>query len=407
MELKAGFKQTEVGMIPEDWDAVPLAQITSHIGDGLHGTPIYSPTGAYFFINGNNLVDGKIVSTSDTKSVDVSEYIKHKKPLVSNSILMSINGTVGNLALFDGEPVILGKSTAYLNVKLNFSKLLVYYSLQTELVDRQFFDGLTGSTIGNLGLTTIRQTQIPIPSTRAEQEAIAEALRDADALVESLDQLITKKRNLKQAAMQQLLTGQTRLPGFSGEWEVKRLADVFTISAGKTKSAYVETGGRYWVVDMGSVSTDGKLIVSKSTNFHGDFLAAGDLVMPKDDIGGGGIIGRVGYIDADMAYVLGDHVYRLTAIGGNSLFLSYAINGHKINSALRKKVIGSAQLGLGRKSVEDQEIPFPTCEEQTAIATILSDMDTELAELESRLAKARHIKQGMMQELLTGRIRLL
>jgi type I restriction enzyme, S subunit len=232
-------------------------------------------------------------------------------------------------------------------------------------------------------------------------------LSDIDTLLAKLDTLIAKKRNIKQATMQQLLTGQSRLPGFSGEWELKRLGDVFKISAGKSKSAYITDAGQYWIVDMGSVSIRGKLIVSKATSYGFDFLQTGDLVMPKDDIGGGGIIGRVGYIDADNKYILGDHVYRLTALCGNSLFLSYVINGYKTNSELRKKVIGSAQLGLGRKSVDTQEIPFPSIGEQTAIATVLSDMDIELATLETLRDKTQALKQGMMQELLTGRIRLV
>jgi len=148
-------------------------------------------------------------------------------------------------------------------------------------------------------------------------------------------------------------------------------------------------------------------MVSKPTNYSGDFLNTGDLVMPKDDIGGGNIIGRVGYIDANDTYVLGDHVYRLSANIGDSLFLSYVINSHRINSDLRKKVIGSAQLGLGRKSVIEQEVEFPPLLEQTAIAAILSDMDTEIASLEQKRDKTRLMKQGMMQELLTGRIRLV
>ena len=105
--------------------------------------------------------------------------------------------------------------------------------------------------------------------------------------------------------------------------------------------------------------------------------------------------------------MLGDHVYRLTANMGNPLFLSYVINGHRMNTELRKKVIGSAQLGLGRKSVEEQEVPFPPHDEQTAIAAILFDMDAEVTALEAKLAKTRQLKQGMMQELLTGRIRLV
>ncbi len=158
---------------------------------------------------------------------------------------------------------------------------------------------------------------------------------------------------------------------------------------------------------MGPVSTQGTLIASKQTDFKGDFLEYGDLVMPKDDIGGGKIIGRVALINQSDKYVLGDHVYRLRNVQGNSLFLSYLINSHQVNSGLKKKVIGSAQLGLGRKSIEEQIMTVPPLDEQQAIAAILSDMDAEIAALERKRDKTRLLKQGMMQELLTGRTRLL
>jgi type I restriction enzyme S subunit len=255
--------------------------------------------------------------------------------------------------------------------------------------------------------TQLLKSVVTIVPTESEQRAISTVLSDTDALIESLDRLIAKKQDVKQATMQQLLTGKTRLPGFSGEWEVKRLGEVFAISAGSSKSAYISAEGDYWICDMGSVSTEGQLIVSKRTSYRGDFLLAGDLIMPKDDIGGGKIIGKVGHIDQDDTYILGDHVYCLRAREGDSRFLTYRINSYETNSALRKKVIGSAQLGLGRKSVEEQEILFPSPTEQTAIATILSDLDAEIAALEARRDKTRALKQGMMQELLTGKTRLV
>lgn len=406
MELKPGYKQTEVGVIPEDWTAVTLEAATTHIGDGLHGTPVYTRNADYYFINGNNLSHGKIIITPDTQTVDQKEFAQHRKPLSNRSILMSINGTIGNLGLFQDQSLVLGKSAAYLNVRTDVSKLYVYHVLQSSCVRQQFFDGLTGSTIGNLGLSAIRSTYIPLPLSDSEQASIAKALGDTDDLLYSLDQLLIKKRSIKQAAMQELLTGKRRLPGFEGEWEVKRLGDVFLISAGKSKSSFVVPGGDYWVVDMGSVTTRGQLAVSKQTNFCGDFLKIGDLIMPKDDIGGGNIIGRVGYIDANTKYVLSDHVYCLRAKEGDPRFLAYMINSHSINSSLRKKVIGTAQLGLGRRSVMDQEIPFPEPVEQSVIAAILSDIDAEITALEARREKFRELKKGMMQELLTGRIRL-
>ena len=265
---------------------------------------------------------------------------------------------------------------------------------------------MVGSTQVHITNAAFRSAKVPLPSL-AEQRAIAEALSDIDALLAELDRLLAKKRDLMKAVMQQLLTGQTRLPGFRGKWEMKRLGEVFRISVGTSKSAFIVENGDYWICDMGSVSTTGRLIVSKRTNYRGDFLAVGDLIMPKDDIGGGNIIGKVGYIDADETYVLSDHVYHLRAMEGNSLFLAYVINSYSTNRELRKKVIGSAQLGLGRKSVTEQEIQFPPAEEQSAIASFLSDMDAELTALEARSDKTRALKQGMMQELLTGKTRLV
>ncbi len=411
MEVKSGdcppgYKQTEVGVIPEEWEIKPLFSLSTEIGDGIHSTPNYIKSSEFYFVNGNNLVNDRISITDSTMCVSESEYKTLRKNLTDRTLLLSINGTIGNLAFYNGEQVVLGKSAAYINVAKTGSRTFISYCLKNRPTSLFFENELTGTTIRNLSLQSLRNTPVPLPPTIEEQRAIAGALSDVDALIGALDQLIAKKLNLKQAAMQQLLTGQKRLPSFHGEWGVKRLGDVFSISAGKSKSAYVVIGGRYWVVDMGSVSRDGRLIVSKGTNYQGDFLKAGDLVMPKDDIGGGNIIGKVGYIDADDTYVLGDHVYCLRANVGDPLFLCYVINGHKTNNALRKKVIGSAQLGLGRKSVEEQEIPFPLPTEQTAIAEVLSDMDAELAALTQRRDKTRAIKQGMMQELLTGRVRL-
>ena len=263
-----------------------------------------------------------------------------------------------------------------------------------------------GDAVVHIYINNLAQVQIELPPIE-EQRAIAEVLSDVDGLINALDALIAKKRAIKQATMQQLLTGKTRLPSFSGAWETKRLRDLFSIRAGSSKSQYIKQGGGYIIVDMGSVSTDGRLIISKHTDYEGDFLKEGDLAMPKDDIGGGKIIGKVAYIDANNLYVLGDHVYALRLIKGFPKFFSYLINRYETNSSLKSKVGGSAQLGLSRKAVEEQEVPVPIHKEQRAIATVLSDMDAEIAALEHRRDKTIAIKQGMMQQLLTGKVRLL
>ena len=193
---------------------------------------------------------------------------------------------------------------------------------------------------------------------------------------------------------------------FSGEWETKRLGEIISIRTGSSKSRYIQQGGRYIIVDMGSVSTHGQLIISKYTDYAADFLKEGDLVMPKDDIGGGKIIGKVAYIDANDRYVLGDHVYALRLKEDSPKFFSYLINRHQTNSSLKSKVGGSAQLGLSRKAVEEQEVPVPDILEQRAIAEVLSDIDGLINALDALITKKRAIKQATMQQLLTGKTRL-
>jgi len=408
MRVAKGYKQTEVGVIPEDWDVVPLATLTSEIGDGIHATPIYSAAGGYFFINGNNLRDGKIFVPEETKTVDHSEFKKHRKYLGDGSILMSINGTIGNLGLFAGEAVVLGKSAAYINVKASVSKLFVYQCLQTELVKRQFIDGLTGTTIKNLGLATVRNTEIAFPPTKAEQEAIAEALSDADALIESLEQLLAKKRQIRQGAMQELLTSKKRLPGFSGEWEVRRLGDVIEkFVGGGTPSRSIP---HFWgdeipwvtVKDFATFNphhsqeaitrvglhNSASHLIPKGTLITSTRMALGKAVIYKADVA----------INQDLKAL-----FPTPVLATQYLYFWFQYHCQSIDELGS----GSTVKGISLPDLKKIEFQLPPLPEQTAIATVLTEMDAELAALEAKLAKARQIKQGMMQELLTGRIRLV
>lgn len=411
--VPAGYKRTEVGVIPEDWAVCDIGDFKPFVTSGSRGwADYYSNRGSTFLRITNMSRDSICVDLSDLKLVnlppDSTEGVRTQ--LQDGDLLVSITADIGIIAFVDAsvpKPAYINQHIALVRLdpaKVD-SKFLSYF-LASEGAQRFFRASTDQGAKAGMNLANVREIKAAFP-VLAEQRAIASALSDVDALLVGLDQLIAKKRDLKQAAMQQLLTGNNyRLPGFTTKWETKQLGEIFSISAGRSKTAHIVDAGRFWIVDMGSVSAKGRLVVSKATNYHGDFLDAGDLVMPKDDIGGGNIIGKVGYIDADKTYVLGDHVYRLSPKMGDSKYLSYAINGYQTNSELRKKVIGSAQLGLGRRSVNEQEVSFPPLEEQTALATILSDMDAELATLEARRDKTRELKQGMMQALLTGRIRL-
>ena len=398
----------------KDWKIERLGNLIKIKGGVAFSSEYFGDDGSILLTPGNFKLEGGLYfNQKNTKRysgpIKKNHYLDPGALVVVMTDLTPNCQLLGKPAFVTHDEILLHNQRIGLVILTGKSVTLDYLYLHflSEQHEKWMKESATGSTVRHTSNSKIYNGLVAIPGSLSEQQRITSALSDMDALIRGLDKLIIKKRDIQQAAMQQLLTGKSRLPGFSGEWEAKQLGEVFSISTGKSKSAHITNHGNYWIVDMGSVSTDGKLVVSKSTDFKADLLNNGDLVMPKDDIGGGGIIGRVGYIDANETYVLGDHVYRLQANYGNPLFLSFAINGYRINSELKKKVIGSAQLGLGRKSVEEQEISLPSIEEQTAIATILSDMDTELATLEARRDKARQIKQGMMQELLTGRIRLI
>ena len=412
-DLLPGYKQTEVGVIPEEWNAVPMEAITTHIGDGLHGTPIYASNGDFFFLNGNNLQEGKIVVTSETRSVNHSEFTKYQKPLSHRSILMSINGTIGNIGLFNGERVVLSKSAAYINVKPDVSRQFIYHFLQTEIVRQQFLDGLTGSTIGNLGLATIRRTQIALPPTVVEQRAIAKALSDMDALLEGLDQLIAKKRDIKQATMQQLLTGKMRLPGFHDAWIILTAGEIgkFHGGFGFPIQWQGKHNGTYPFFKVSDMNNDGNEDYMTAANNYisesvqrrlgANIFPQGSIVLAK--VGAAiflerkKILGQPSCIDNNMtAYVMDTQRVDVRFI--HALLLLTRL-GDLVSTTALPSINGNQLSGIS--------ISLPSLHEQKAIVAILSEMDTELAVLEHRRDKTTLLKQAMMQELLTGRIRLV
>ena len=165
-----------------DWEQRKLGELCSEIGDGLHSAPIYDENGEYYFINGNNLVNGKIViDTTETNRVSKETFMKNDKSLDDKTILLSINGTIGNLAYYGDEKVMLGKSAAYLKAQ-NIAKEFLYASLQTSIVMDSFMLSLTGTTIKNLGLEAIKNTKIYIPRIK-EQQQIGTYFKNLDHLI--------------------------------------------------------------------------------------------------------------------------------------------------------------------------------------------------------------------------------
>jgi len=423
--IPKGYKKTEVGVIPEEWNVNSLSEIGIFFkGKGIKRNDVAE--------NGTTpcVRYGEIYTRYECYVTNPVSYVSDEvaftaQPIDYGDLLFAGSGETADeigkcVAYLGPTPAVAGGDVVVLRPRM-VAPLFLGYLLNHAIVSKQKSKFGQGDAVVHISSNNLGKIIIPLPPL-PEQRAIAAALSDVDGLLSALDALIAKKRALKTAAMQSLLTGRVRLPGFQikpgykrteagvipEDWEVKTIGDVFSIQVGASKSQYISEHGKYWVVDMGSISPDGQLVCSKSTNHAEDFLNAGDLVMPKDDIGGGKIIGKVAYIPQSHKYILGDHVYALSLqVEGVPLFFSYLINRHETNLALKRKVAGSAQLGLSRQSVIEQRIPVPAIAEQRAIAAALADMDAEIAALESRREKVRQVKQGMMQVLLTGKVRLV
>lgn len=414
MELKRGFKASDVGPIPEDWIISPLSAHAVKITDGEHQTPKRSSAG-YYLLSARNIQNGYI-DLSDVDYVGADEYqrIRRRCDPDPGDVLISCSGTVGRIATVPfGFECVMVRSAAFVKPsKTTLDGLFLQYFLQSWAGQRQIFASLNQGAQANLFQNHIQALQIAFPPTSIEQRAIAEALSDADALIESLEQLLAKKRQIKQGAMQELLTGKKRLPGFSEEWAVKRLEDLADIRSGGTPSTSQPQfweGDILWCTPTDITALNGSkylLDTNRTISAQGlksssaEMIPANSIVMTSRATIGECAINRVpvstnqgfkNFVPFEdvhvefLYYLLSTQKQRFISLCGGSTFLE----------------IGKTQL-----AVFDVRIPS-TKSEQTAIAAVLSDMDAEIAALETKLVKARQLKQGMMQELLTGRIRLI
>ena len=383
----AGYKMTEVGMIPEDWLIGILGDICD-VRDGTHESPRFFKQGVPF-VTSKNIVDGRLdmENVSYISVGDAIEFDRRSKVEI-NDILMSMIGTIGSAVLVDYKPDFCIKNVALIKPRRIDPYFLIQF-INSPLFQRCLTDNLDGGIQKFIALGTLRQLEVPAPNI-VEQRAIAAALSDVDALLAKLDQLIAKKRDLKQAAMQQLLTGQTRLPGFSGAWEVKRLGEVCRITTGKKDVNEGNPKGQYPFFTCARANT-----FSDSFSFDGEAIL----------IAGNGEVGNLNYfIGKFEAY---QRTYVLQGFTANVSYLWHQLAAHLVKS-LGIGTIGSSIPYIKMENLIGFEFQSPLDQgEQTAIATVLSDMDAEITALEARRDKTRALKQGMMQELLTGRIRLV
>jgi type I restriction enzyme, S subunit len=398
-EVKTGYKLTEVGVIPEDWECTTVQGIASSVRNAIVGGPFGSDLVSNDYVSygvpvirgqnmGTRLVSGAFVFVSNAKADSLESNLAHPFDLIFTQ-----RGTLGQVSqvpekLFDRYLVSQSQMKLTLNRKIadpNFFNYVFSSKGQQELIRKNTIQ--TGIPHINLGILRTLPVQRP---TYLEQEAIAKALSDVDALIESLEQLIAKKRNIKQAAMLELLTGKKRPPGFSGEWEVKRLGDVVKISKGQLiteKNAIsgdipVIAGGKKPAYFHNMPNRTGKTITISASGASAGYVAIFDETIFASDCS--------------------------TISEGNDYSIEFVFS----QLQLKQEIIFQAQTGGAQPHIHAVdlmpiEIGFPSRFEQKAIAIILSDMVTEIDVLVVKLEKARLIKQGMMHNLLTGKIRLV
>jgi type I restriction enzyme S subunit len=394
--MKPGYKQTEVGIIPDDWEVKPLSAVSSmksgeaitasridqhsqypcYGGNGLRGfTSRYTHDGAFALIGRQGALCGNVVGVSG--KLFASEHAVVVTPRQGTHIQF--------LTYVLGEMHLNRLSEASAQPGLSVSKIL--------------------------------QLSIGAPPTETEQRAIVEALSDVDGLLGGLDRLIAKKRDLKQAAMQQLLTGQTRLPGFHGEWEVKRLGELGSIYGGltgKTKTDFGE-GSAHYITFMNvmtnvviNCATFERVQVSpmesQNRGKKGDLFFNGSSETPEE------VAMCAVLLDEVRDVYLNSFCFGFRFHGGaeaDGLFLAYYLRSKEGRELMKSLAQGSTRYNLSKAALLKSPLHIPKLHEQTAIATVLSEMDGELAVLEQRREKTRALKQAMMQELLTGRTRLV
>jgi type I restriction enzyme S subunit len=421
MELKSGYKQTEVGLIPQAWEVKRLGDLFNFSGGYSASRDQLSNEGHCYLHYGD--IHGATKTFVDVRAdyQDIPKLNIHLKQVSSKSMLEDGDvvfvdaseddeGTSRHVVVVnrDNIPFISGLHTIVAKSKTaELAHEYRRYCFQTSAIRQQFLFYAVGTKVSGISKTNIAKLTMPVPKI-PEQRAIAEALSDVDALLGALEHLIAKKRDLKQAATQQLLTGQTRLPGFYGEWEETTLGQIGECIIGLTYKP--ENVVEYGLLVLRSSNVQNAQL-AYDDNVYVNFEVPEHLVTRPGDIlicvrnGSRALIGKCAMIDeaaAGVTFGAFMSVYRTK----HSRFIFHAFQAYDIQRQIYEN-IGATINQITNKDMNAFRVKLPTVPEQNAIAEVLSDMDAELAALEQRRAKTRALKQGMMQELLTGRTRLV
>ena len=373
----AGFMQ--------EWKSHEMLNCSSSIGDGLHGTPKYVNNSGIFFINGNNLNCGSISITDETKQVSSKELANVNYELGLNTLLISINGTIGNLAWYRGEKVMLGKSVAYVSLKNSVNSYIFSY-FQTNRVNDYLHNSLTGSTIKNLGLKAIREMEVLMPKETTEQQKIGTYFQNLDELINQQQQKQDKLRILKKAMLAKMFPAngknvpEIRFKGFTEVWEEKTLGEIYNFQYGIFNNN-PNNGGKYPIYGANG-------IIGGYTEFNA-----------KDSI----VIGHMGEYAGIVLWADGKHFVTYNGIitkpKTDEILAKFGyFLLHRLN--LRKICGGSGQPFLAYDTLNKISGVFPkSLQEQKQIGSYFQNLDHLINQHKDQIAKLKQLKKACLTQM--------
>ena len=401
-----------------EWKEVRLGEITSIIGDGIHGTPVYSEQGDYYFINGNNLCEGRIVLKPDTKRVSEEEYHKHKKELNSRTLLFSINGTVGNVAKYNGEPCILGKSACYFNVLNTVDKDFIYYVISSPSFVKSMSNLANGTTIKNVSLKQMRDKTFLLPSFETQQR-ISSILSSLDSKIENNRKICANLEAQAQALFKHWFIDfapfkdgkfvESELGMIPEGWRVGKLGDLTEFLNGFAfKSSSFVSKGKYKVITIKAVQ-DGKLITDSADEIEDlslnipshCVLKIGDILLSLT-----GNVGRVCIVTQDNL-VLNQRVCILNPRNLIDRGYVYTLSRTKL---LKTRMIniakGTAQANLSPVETSKLSIVVPPRYILDKFGIIANEYMSEIISAYQENQRLSSLRDTLLPKLMSGEIKV-
>ena len=373
-----------------EWTITTLEACTDILGDGLHGTPIYSENGEYAFVNGNNLVDGEILIKKDTKKVDESQYEKYKKSLSNRTILVSINGTLGNVGTYNSEKIILGKSACYFNVKNSVDKGFIYYVVSSPAFRQYLESNATGTTIKNISLKQMREYSFAMPSYD-EQQRISSILKTIDRKIKGNKEI---NKNLEQQA--QAIYQQMFIDNASSDWAEGTLSNIADITMGQSPS-----GSSYNEDGNGTIFFQGRAefgfrfpTVRLYTTEPKRMACANDTLMSV----------RAPVGDLNVAHTdccIGRGLAAIHSKNNHQSFVLYTM------FSLKKQLDvfngeGTVFGSINRNSLNEMPILIPSSEKLDEFEALVAPMDAAIRNNYDEICRLEQLRDSLLPQLMSG-----